>query len=602
MSAGNELNWNETSRLLLWLNIKFFFILNQLFIMFYHFKGMAAKQKKCERPGAKAVELFKKGRYEEAIKEFTKFLETVPDDENKKIALYNRGRAHNELGQHDSALEDGEKCLKIDPYWAKGYKCKGLALEGMGRPRDAIDLLLDAKKICSRHDPNTGAVLDELIKRLNKETGFLEEDLDLVDRKEKDKYCVTCNRFEKDMSASPEFDDGKKFISCAKCKMVNYCSRQHRKEDRLTHNEVCEELLMIKKNSEMDFDIQILPQEDALVLLVLEPKNPESLQLVNKIKRSDLSPDFKKIMDFLRGCGEENFLPLYKLAEFQLITKPQQKELNTWNDLFAMVDKWTNGLELLTNFKDKILRYGDTKRTLTHVLTDPMTVFYAMKKVDLLDNGDEDKIIRLHVVGAETHEEFLKINVLFDVLSKLTGRNLHIVYIGPLLIIPAQEPSVDPVITFFRGTYQDYILTSDYQKPDCIVAFHAGLYDGTYNWLPAVVQAVAENVPFLVTCNSKEDYQRTKEWLMKRALIAPEIVQDYFNPFCSWEAWQGRVGSNSVCKRNMFCLLFIGGNLDILQHFLRVEDEKQELVQFSCKLLWKNSWSDIMILKKSGKI
>ena len=57
---------------------------------------------------------------------------TMPDDENKKVAHYNRGMAHYNLGQYDSAVEDGEECLKIDPFWTKGYKCKGLALEGMG--------------------------------------------------------------------------------------------------------------------------------------------------------------------------------------------------------------------------------------------------------------------------------------------------------------------------------------------------------------------------------------------------------------------------------------------------------------------------------------
>ena len=41
------------------------------------------------------------------------------------------------------ALKDGESCLKIDPLRAKMYKCKGLALEGLERLRDAVDTSLN---------------------------------------------------------------------------------------------------------------------------------------------------------------------------------------------------------------------------------------------------------------------------------------------------------------------------------------------------------------------------------------------------------------------------------------------------------------------------
>ena len=92
-------------------------------------------------------------------------------------------------------------------------------------------------------DPNTEAILHESIKRLNRVTGFLGEDLDLVDRMRKEKYCAFCNVFGKDIV----MDDDKKFTSCDMCKMVNYCCQRHMKEDRVVHNEACEELLMIKK-------------------------------------------------------------------------------------------------------------------------------------------------------------------------------------------------------------------------------------------------------------------------------------------------------------------------------------------------------------------
>ncbi len=74
--------------------------------------------------------MFKEGKYKEAITQFTTYLKNEQDDKNKKVAHYNREMSYYNLGQHDSALEDGEECLKIDPFWAKGYKCRGWLWKG----------------------------------------------------------------------------------------------------------------------------------------------------------------------------------------------------------------------------------------------------------------------------------------------------------------------------------------------------------------------------------------------------------------------------------------------------------------------------------------
>ena len=552
--------------------------------------------------------MFKDGKYKEAITEFTTYLKTERNNRNKKVAHYNRGMAHNKLGQHDSALEDGEECMKIDPFWAKGYKCKGLALEGMRRLRDAEETFLDSKKMCSGHDQNTEVVLHELVKRLNRVTGLLKDDLDLLDRKKNEKYCISCNLFEKDMDKSIELDNGKTFISCERCKMVNYCCQRHLEEDSVTHSEICEELLEIRKNSEKEFVIQILPKEGALVLLALKPKGPKGRQLVNLMDMFDVPLDVKNSMDYLTGDG--NLMPLYELAKFKPITKTQQKELNTWKDLFTMLHKravmprMTTDLDKLIGFRTAVEEGNRAiKRTLTYVLTDAMTVVYAMKNVNLLNNSDEAKVIKLHIVGAEPKEEILKIKIFLNTVSNLTRRKLNIVFIGPLLLSPpGQVQIVNPAITLFRGTYQDYILTSDYEKPDCIVAFFPGLYHETYNWLPAVIQAIAKKVPFLVTCDGKEDHHATKEWLMKGTYMKPKIIHDRLNPFGSWQAAQDVPGSNSVSKRNMFSLLIMGGDLGALRPLLQVEDEKFELIQVLFRFLGENALSDIMKLKKSRKI
>ena len=565
---------------------------------------------KGKKTGAKGVELFKEGKYKEAITLFTTYLKTERDDENKKVAYYNRGMAYYNLGQHENALEDGEECLKINPFWAKGYKCKGLALEGMGRPRNAAETFLDGQKMCCKYDQNTESVLRELIKRINRVTGFLKDDLDLSDRMNKEKYCVTCEQFEKDVG------DGKKFISCHRCKMVNYCCQEHKEKDSHIHDEVCEELLVISKNSLGDFHISRFPKGDALVLLAMRPegpKGPEGQQVADVMKSVELPPDYRNVMEYLRGIGDGKFLPLYQLPKFKPITPLQRKELNTWTDLFTIIDKKTRRPKMTTDFDrakyckcfqaEVEERERNIKSLLTFVLTDPMTVFHALKQVGLLNNRDKDKILRLHVVGAEQTVEIPSSRVFFNVLSNLTGCELRIVYVGPLLTSPpGQVEIVNPVITSFRGTYQDYILTSDYRKPDCIVAFFPGFYDETYIWLPAVAHAIATKVPCLFTCNSKDDYEKTKEWLMGRCQMKPQIIKDYRNPFVSWEAGLVVLGSNSIMKRNMFSLLFMGGDLGALRPLLRIEDDNVDLFHVLLRSRNINSLGALLKLKKSGKM
>ncbi|MDN5204645.1 tetratricopeptide repeat protein [Fulvivirgaceae bacterium BMA10] len=55
---------------------------------------------------------FNKGKYDEAVAEYSKYLELQP---NNVKSLYNRGRAYEEIGDYSNAMEDFKKVLKIDP-------------------------------------------------------------------------------------------------------------------------------------------------------------------------------------------------------------------------------------------------------------------------------------------------------------------------------------------------------------------------------------------------------------------------------------------------------------------------------------------------------
>ena len=57
-------------------------------------------------------QLFAEGKYEQAVSEYTQYIEYNPDDIK---SIYNRGRAYEELGEYDKSLADYEKALEVDP-------------------------------------------------------------------------------------------------------------------------------------------------------------------------------------------------------------------------------------------------------------------------------------------------------------------------------------------------------------------------------------------------------------------------------------------------------------------------------------------------------
>ena len=67
---------------------------------------------------------FQAGQFEEAIKLFSEAIEINP---NNHVYFSNRSGAYASLENYEKALEDAEKCVEINPSWAKGYARKGFA-------------------------------------------------------------------------------------------------------------------------------------------------------------------------------------------------------------------------------------------------------------------------------------------------------------------------------------------------------------------------------------------------------------------------------------------------------------------------------------------
>ena len=79
-------------------------------------------------------ERFMKGKYLEAIKFYTKALESDP---GSHLALSNRSLTYSKLNNYDQALQDAERCVEISERWGKGYLRKATALNLLQRHEEA---------------------------------------------------------------------------------------------------------------------------------------------------------------------------------------------------------------------------------------------------------------------------------------------------------------------------------------------------------------------------------------------------------------------------------------------------------------------------------
>jgi cytochrome c-type biogenesis protein CcmH/NrfG len=74
------------------------------------------------------------------------------------VAYANRSACFLKLGEHERALADAERCVKIEPGFVKGRFRIGLALHALGRFAEAAAALAEAETL----DPKNAQIKDAL--------------------------------------------------------------------------------------------------------------------------------------------------------------------------------------------------------------------------------------------------------------------------------------------------------------------------------------------------------------------------------------------------------------------------------------------------------
>ena len=117
----------------------------------------------------KGGQYFKESNYGEALKCYSK---AILDEPTEKIHFSNRSLCYIKLEFYKPALLDAEKCIQLDPTFAKGYYRKATAHAALGELSEAID----ACKLAKKYAPNDKLV-SEMLKGLQekrKQQLFLE--------------------------------------------------------------------------------------------------------------------------------------------------------------------------------------------------------------------------------------------------------------------------------------------------------------------------------------------------------------------------------------------------------------------------------------------
>ncbi|KAL8172286.1 hypothetical protein V2J09_024090 [Rumex salicifolius] len=117
-----------------------------------------------EEEREKGNECFKLQQYPEAIRHYTEAMKRNPKDPK---AYSNRAACYTKLGALPEGLKDAEKCIELDPTFAKGYTRKGAVQFFMKEYDKALETYQEGLK----HDPNNAELVDGVrrcVQQINK--------------------------------------------------------------------------------------------------------------------------------------------------------------------------------------------------------------------------------------------------------------------------------------------------------------------------------------------------------------------------------------------------------------------------------------------------
>ena len=112
------------------------------------------RQQKAEMLQAQGNAFSKQKRYAEAIERYSEAIEFSESFKNRAVLYCNRAAAHSKLKCFEEVARDSRKAHQIDPGYIKAYVREGLALQHLGRFREAHDAYSKALSVMSTCNDN----------------------------------------------------------------------------------------------------------------------------------------------------------------------------------------------------------------------------------------------------------------------------------------------------------------------------------------------------------------------------------------------------------------------------------------------------------------
>ena len=112
----------------------------------------AEKEEMAQNGKQQGNDAFKEGRYQEAVKYYSQAIEC---DQTSAVLYSNRSGALAASGSYEVALADAERCIALEPQWAKGHTRKAASLHGLKRYLAAVQAYDEALKF----EPGAEALL-----------------------------------------------------------------------------------------------------------------------------------------------------------------------------------------------------------------------------------------------------------------------------------------------------------------------------------------------------------------------------------------------------------------------------------------------------------
>ena len=112
----------------------------------------ASRQAIVERERAEGNAAFKEGRFGDAVRLYTQALE---HGSSCAVIYSNRSAAFASEANYRAALADAERCIVLEPMWAKGFARKAAALHGLQRHAAALQAYDEALQM----EPGSKALL-----------------------------------------------------------------------------------------------------------------------------------------------------------------------------------------------------------------------------------------------------------------------------------------------------------------------------------------------------------------------------------------------------------------------------------------------------------